>query len=96
MSDYHHGVRVVEINDGTRTISTVSTAIVGLVCTVDDATAFPLNTPVLLTDVQAGIVKAGTKGTLAASLQAIADQAKPVTVVVRVAELRPTMKRARC
>jgi|GEM_PF-3939431 len=26
MSDYHHGVRVVEINDGTRTISTVSTA----------------------------------------------------------------------
>ena len=88
MSDYHHGVRVVEINDGTRTISTVSTAIVGLVCTADDAdaTAFPLNTPVLLTSVQAGIAKAGKKGTLAASLQAIADQSKPVTVVVRVAE----------
>jgi len=88
MSDYHHGVRVVEINDGTRTISTVSTAVVGLVCTADDAdaTAFPLNTPVLLTNVQAAIAKAGSKGTLAASLQAIADQAKPVTVVVRVAE----------
>ena len=88
MSDYHHGVRVVEINDGTRTISTVSTAVVGLVCTADDAdaTAFPLNTPVLLTNVQAGIAKAGSKGTLAASLQAIADQAKPVTVVVRVAK----------
>jgi len=27
MADYHHGVRVVEINDGTRVISTVSTAI---------------------------------------------------------------------
>ena len=87
MSDYHHGVRVVEINDGTRTISTVSTAIIGLVCTDNaDATAFPLNTPVLLTNVQAGIAKTGKKGTLAASLQAIADQAKPVTVVVRVAE----------
>lgn len=88
MSDYHHGVRVVEVNDGTRTISTVSTAIVGLVCTAEDAdaTAFPLNTPVLLTNVQAGIAKAGKKGTLAASLQAIADQSKPVTVVVRVAE----------
>lgn len=88
MSDYHHGVRVVEINDGTRTISTVSTAIVGLVCTAEDAdaTAFPLNTPVLLTNVQVGIAKAGKKGTLAAALQAIADQAKPVTVVVRVAE----------
>ncbi|WP_313572544.1 phage tail sheath protein [Pantoea piersonii] len=88
MSNYHHGVRVVEINDGTRTISTVSTAVVGLVCTADDAdaTAFPLNTPVLLTNVQAAIAKAGSKGTLAASLQAIADQAKPVTVVVRVAK----------
>lgn len=29
MSDYHHGVQVLEINDGTRVISTVSTAIVG-------------------------------------------------------------------
>nr|NMN92478.1 hypothetical protein [Brenneria salicis ATCC 15712 = DSM 30166]RBP59352.1 hypothetical protein DES54_14014 [Brenneria salicis ATCC 15712 = DSM 30166]RLM31287.1 phage tail protein [Brenneria salicis ATCC 15712 = DSM 30166] len=32
MSDYHHGVQVVEINDGTRVISTVSTTIVGMVC----------------------------------------------------------------
>ncbi|MDU6414743.1 phage tail sheath protein [Mixta calida] len=88
MSDYHHGVRVVEINDGTRTISTVSTAIVGMVCTADDAdaAAFPLNEPVLLTNVLSAIGKAGKKGTLAAALQAIADQAKPVTVVVRVAE----------
>ncbi|HGU6469791.1 TPA: phage tail protein, partial [Yersinia enterocolitica] len=26
MSDYHHGVRVLEINEGTRVISTISTA----------------------------------------------------------------------
>lgn len=85
--EYHHGVRVVEINEGTRPIRTVSTAIVGLVCTADDADplAFPLDTPVLLTNVQAAIGKAGTTGTLAASLQAIADQTKPITVVVRVA-----------
>ncbi len=31
--DYHHGVRVVEVNEGTRSITTVSTAIVGMVCT---------------------------------------------------------------
>lgn len=88
MADYHHGTRVQEINQGTRSISTVSTAIVGMVCTGADAdaTAFPLDTPVLLTNVQGAIGKAGTKGTLAASLQAIADQAKPMTVVVRVAE----------
>ncbi|RED01275.1 phage tail sheath protein [Ectopseudomonas oleovorans] len=88
MADYHHGTRVQEINQGTRSISTVSTAIIGMVCTGSDAdaTAFPLNTPVLLTTVQGAVGKAGSKGTLAASLQAIADQAKPMTVVVRVAE----------
>ncbi|MFB4400352.1 phage tail sheath protein [Pseudomonas inefficax] len=85
--DYHHGVRVLEINEGTRPIRTVSTAVVGIVCTAEDAdpTVFPLNTPVLLTNVQSAIAKAGTKGTLAVTLQAIADQTKPITVVVRVA-----------
>lgn len=88
MSDYHHGVQVLEINDGTRVISTVSTAIIGMVCTASDADAatFPLNTPVLITRVQNAIAKAGKKGTLRAALQAIADQAKPVVVVVRVEE----------
>lgn len=88
MADYHHGVRVLEINQGTRSISTVSTAVIGMVCTGSDADAdaFPLNTPVLLTNVQGAVGKAGTKGTLAESLQAIADQSKPVTVVVRVAD----------
>ncbi|WP_449555149.1 phage tail sheath protein [Lelliottia amnigena] len=88
MSDYHHGVQVIEINDGVRTISTVSTAIIGMVCTASDADAktFPLNEPVLITNVQSAIGKAGKKGTLSASLQAIADQCKPVIVVVRVAE----------
>ncbi|MGE7094732.1 phage tail sheath protein [Pseudomonas fulva] len=85
--EYHHGVRVLEINEGTRPIRTVSTAVVGVVCTAEDAdaTMFPLNTPVLLTNVQSAIAKAGTKGTLAPTLQAIADQTKPLTIVVRVA-----------
>ena len=88
MSDYHHGVEVVEINDGTRTISTVSTAVVGMVCTASDADAgaFPLNEPVLITNPQSAIAKAGAKGTLKKSLQLIANQSKPVVVVVRVAE----------
>ncbi|MBG6248730.1 MULTISPECIES: phage tail sheath protein [Symbiopectobacterium] len=88
MSDYHHGVQVVEVNDGTRVISTVSTAIIGMVCTAPDADAatFPLNTPVLITNVLSAVGKAGKKGTLAAALSAIADQSKPVTVVVRVAD----------
>lgn len=85
-TDYHHGVRVIEISDGTRTIRTVSTAVIGMVCTASDAdaTAFPLNTPVLLTKVGQAIGKAGKLGTLAQSLDAIADQSSPLCVVVRV------------
>ena len=87
-TDYHHGVRVVEVNDGTRTIRTVSTAVIGLVCTAEDADAatFPLNEPVLVTNVNTAIGKAGALGTLSKALDAIADQASPVIVVVRVAE----------
>ncbi len=87
-TEYHHGVRVLEINEGTRPIRTVSTAVVGMVCTSSDADAdkFPLNKPVLLTDVLTASGSAGELGTLARSLDAIADQASPVTVVVRVEE----------
>lgn len=83
---YHHGVRVIEINGGTRPIRTISTAIIGLVATASDADAatFPFNEPVLITNVRTAIGKAGTQGTLARSLDAIAEQCLPVTVVVRV------------
>lgn len=87
MSDYHHGVRVFELNDGTRPIRTISSSVIGVVCTADDADAtfFPLNEPVLITNVQAAIAKAGKQGTLSHTLQAIADQANTATIVVRVA-----------
>lgn len=85
---YHHGVRVVEINDGIRPIRTVSTAVIGLVAVAEDADAdfFPLDEAVLITNVQAAVGKAGTNGTLAATLQAIADQTNAFTIVVRVAK----------
>lgn len=201
-TDYHHGVRVVEINNGTRPIRTINTSIIGLVATADDAAAavaasadiacipantgitytavaageagnnirikyinpgdvsqalaitvvgndisvslatdangditstaadvvtaingdanastlvtaadasgsdgsgvltakavtylsggedeaFPLDTPVLVSDVPTAIGKAGTTGTLKAALDGINDQANAITVVVRVAE----------
>ncbi len=85
---YHHGVRVHEINEGTRPIRTVATAVIGLVATAPeaDAEAFPLDTPVLLTDLYAAIGKAGSGGTLARSLRAIVAEARTLVVVVRVEE----------
>ena len=87
-TSYHHGVRVLEINEGTRPIRTVSTAVIGTVCTASDAEAdfFPLNKPVLITNVQSAVGKAGKEGTLARTLQAIADHTNTFVVVVRVAQ----------
>lgn len=87
-TDYHHGVRVIEISDGVRPIRTISTAVIGLVATAEDADAatFPLDRPALITDVGTAIGKAGDGGTLARSLDAIKDHGSPAIVVVRVAE----------
>ena len=85
---FKHGITVTEISTGARTLTAVSTAIIGLIATAPDADAatFPLDTPVLLTDVETAIGSAGTQGTLARSLRAIVDQTRPIVVVVRVAE----------
>lgn len=85
---YHHGVRVVEVNEGGRPIRTVSTAVIGLIATADDAdpAVFPLNTPVLVSNYAQAMAKAGKTGTLYRVLDAIAKQCTPVTVVVRVDE----------
>ncbi|GHD59838.1 phage tail sheath protein [Jeongeupia chitinilytica] len=84
---FHHGVKVFELNDGTRPLRTIETAVIGVVCTAQDAdvAAFPLDTPVLLTNVQAAIGKAGTSGTLKKTLEAIVSQGNAATIVVRVA-----------
>jgi len=85
-TEYHHGVRVIELNEGIRPIRMVSTAIIGLIATANDADAatFPYDKPVLVTNVLAALGKAGTKGTLAATLDAISQQVRPIIVVVRV------------
>ena len=88
MSSYHHGVRVIEINEGTRPIRSIQTSVVGLVATgpAADSSFFPEDRPVLLTDIMKGIDKAGNSGTLPYALDAIKDQCNPLTVVVRVKE----------
>ncbi|RCK36138.1 tail sheath protein [Thalassospira xiamenensis] len=87
-TDYHHGVRVIEVSEGTRPIRTIETAVIGLVCTGEtaDAEFFPANRPVLVTDINDGISAAGTDGTLPYALDAIKDHGNPLTVVVRVPE----------
>lgn len=87
-TEYHHGVRVIETTAVGAAIRVISTAVIGLVATAPnaDAEAFPLNTPVLLTNPAGSIGKAGEGGTLAGALAAISGQSRAVTIVVRVEE----------
>lgn len=84
---FKHGITITEINTGARTLTAVATAVIGLVAISADANAatFPLNKPVLITDLSDAIGKAGTNDTLAKSLRAIADVVRTPVVVVRVA-----------
>lgn len=88
-----HGINVSEPLAGTRPILERSTTVIGLVATAASAAgaptvaldaAFPLNRPVLVTDVRTAIGVAGETGTLGPALEAIADQGSPIVIVVRV------------
>lgn len=90
-----HGITIIESATGARTVRQSSLAVIGLIATASAAvgaptealdSAFPLDTPVLVTDVDAAAGNAGTGGTLRAALEAIGDQVSPIVVVVRVAE----------
>ncbi|MFC3581095.1 phage tail sheath subtilisin-like domain-containing protein [Sphingomonas hylomeconis] len=95
MSDpYQHGITVSEVARTGRSIATIATAVIALVATASAASAperaaidaaFPLDRPVLVTNLLAAIAVAGTSGTLKGALQAIADQVRTPVIVVRVA-----------
>lgn len=83
-----HGVEVVEIDTGTRPISTVRSSVIGLVGTAPDADAdkFPLNKPVLIAGKRSDAAGLGEAGTLMPAIDDIFDQAGAIVVVVRVEE----------
>lgn len=87
-TNYHHGVTVSETTDLSTIITDIDSAVIGIICTADDADAatFPLNEPVLLTRVASALGNAGKTGTLYPTLKAISDQASPQTIVIRVAD----------
>ncbi len=87
-TDFLHGVEVIEIDDGLRTIQTVKSSIIGLIGTAPDAdnNEWPLNTPVLLNNAPRKAATLGSAGTLKDGLDSIFDQAGASVVVIRVEE----------
>lgn len=86
MSDFLHGVEVVEIDDGSRPIRLAATSVIGVVGTAPqaDADAFPLNEPVLVLGSRAQAAALGTEGTLPDALADILSVTGALVVVVRV------------
>ena len=90
-ASYHHGIRVVEVDSGTRPIRSLTTAVIGVVGTAPDAdaAAFPLDTPVLIAGSRSQAAKLDTTGdglgTLAHVMDAIFQQTAPLIIVVRIA-----------
>lgn len=87
--EYLHGVKVTEISEALRTLTTSSTAVIGLVATAPDADndTFPLNKPTLLTGITPVVIaKAGKQGTLSRALDGILDIVNCKVVVIRVEE----------
>lgn len=85
-----HGVEVVEVDGGARTIRTAASSVIGVVGTAPraDADAFPVNTPVVVTARSAAAKLTASPGedagTLPDALDSIFDQANAVVVVIRV------------
>lgn len=84
-TDFLHGVEIVTVDSGARTIQTISSSIIGLIGTAPlaDPALFPLNTPVLVNS-RGGFAGIGATGTLGKALAGIFDQFTPFVVVIRV------------
>ena len=83
MTDFLHGVEVLEINTGTRPVRTVKSAVIGL---VGSAPKGPVNAPTLVAgSLVEGVTKFGAGiGTIPDALDAIFGQAGAAVVVINV------------
>ncbi|WP_424894470.1 phage tail sheath subtilisin-like domain-containing protein [Tepidimonas sp. HKU79] len=89
LNAFHHGVEIVEIDDGIRPIQTARSSVIGIVGTAPGAhdADVPLNTPILLTTPRSAAIL-GATGTLPQAIAAIHAQGyAPIIVAVRVPDV---------
>jgi phage tail sheath protein FI len=88
MTEFLHGVQVVNIDTGARSIAIASSSVIGIVGTAPlaDTEAFPINTPVLVTSPSQAAKLSATTGADAAPcpVRSTRSSTSAVVVVVRV------------
>ncbi|WP_419247461.1 phage tail sheath subtilisin-like domain-containing protein [Wolbachia endosymbiont of Rhagoletis indifferens] len=83
-----HGVNVIEITSGARTVRTAKSSVIGVIGTAPEADEqkFPLNKPVLIAGSLKEAAKLGKRGTLPSAVNGIFSQVGATVVVIRVEE----------
>ncbi|GFR08131.1 phage tail protein [Trichonephila clavata] len=81
-----HGVNVIEVTSGARTVRTAKSSVIGVIGTAPDADEqkFPLNKPVLIAGSLKEAAKLGKTGTLPQAVSSIFTQVGATVVVIRV------------
>ncbi len=83
-----HGVNVIEVTSGARTVRTAKSSVIGVIGTAPEADGqkFPLNSPVLIAGSLKEAAKLGKRGTLPFAVNGIFSQVGATVVVIRVEE----------
>ncbi|MFP3021818.1 MAG: phage tail protein, partial [Wolbachia sp.] len=83
-----HGVNVIEVTSGAKTVRAAKSSVIGVIGTAPEADEqkFPLNKPVLIAGSLKEAAKLGKTGTLPQAVSSIFTQVGATVVVIRVKE----------
>ncbi len=86
--EFLHGVKVIEVTSGARSVRTAKLSVIGVIGTAPEADEqkFPLNKPVLIAGSLKEAAKLGKSGTLPSAINGIFSQIGATVVVIRVEE----------
>ncbi len=92
--EFLHGVNVIEVTSGARSVRTAKSSVIGVIGTAPEADEqkFPLNKPVLVAGSLKEAAKLGRSGTLFSAVKGIFSQIGATVVVIRVEESDPKLK----
>ncbi len=86
--EFLHGVNVIEVTSGAKTVRTAKSSVIGVIGTAPEADEqkFPLNKPVLVAGSLKEAAKLGKSGSLPSAINGIFSQIGATVVVIRVKE----------
>ncbi len=86
--EFLHGVNVIEVTSGAKTVRTAKSSVIGVIGTAFEADEqkFPLNKPVLIAGSLKEAAKLGKSGSLPSAVNGIFSQIGATVVVIRVKE----------